>query len=131
MANLKTVTDITISDRLSTKLKHELTISEITERALRLEQELNKYKTVVDSTIDGNAGKYAIEVAVNGAIKVVEFANADVEHYLGSSNAAHQLTVEALDVLIDPYRQMLYAELLKIIGPIVANYKDVKAGRKL
>ena len=131
MADLKTVTDITIADRLTTKLKHELTIAEISERAVRLEEELNKHKTVIDPTIDGKAGKYAIDVSVNGSTKVVEFNNDDVQHYLASSNPAHQLTVDALDVLIDPYRSMLYAELMKIMSPIVENYKDVKAGRKL
>jgi hypothetical protein len=131
MADLKTVTDITIADRLTTKLKHELTISEIAERAAKLEEELNKFKTTIDPKINGKEGRYAIEVTVNGVTKAIEFTNQDVEHYISSSNPSHQITVDAVDVLIDPYRQMLYGELLKIIAPIVSNYQDVKAGRKL
>ncbi len=131
MADFKTMTEFTIADRLSSQLKQELTISEITEKAARLEEELLKFKTDIDAKVDGKNGKYSIDVTVNGASKAIEFSNADIEHYLGSSNPSHQITVEALEVLIDPYRSMLYAELAKIIGPIVSNYQDIKAGRKL
>jgi len=128
---LKVATDITIADRLSTQLKLELQIKELSEKLAETEAELKKHKSNIVVVTNPNTHETEVSVELNGKVKKVNFKPNDIDYYLSSSEPVAHLMNDMLDILVEPYRQVFTDVIVEDIAAIVKNRMIQKQGRAL
>ena len=131
MSELKAATDITISDRLSTQLQTEVKIKELTEKLQKTEAELEKYKSIIQLTSNPNTHVHEVSVEINGKVKKVSISNKELDYYLEGSSPVQAMLSDILDILVQPYREVVANELVGQISAIVKNRMIAVKGRAL
>lgn len=131
MSELKAVTDITISDRLSTQLQYEIKLKELTEKLQKTEAELEKFKSIISINSDPNNHTHYVSVEINGKVKKIEFSNRELDYYIEGTEPVSALISDMLDVLTVPYREVISAEIVDTIAAIVKNRIIAQRGRAL
>ena len=119
--SLKDAVDITISDRLSTQLRLETTIKELSERLLKVEAELKKQKSTVSVVTDPTTQETTISLELGGVVKNVKFAKKDVDQYLASSNAVDSLVGDILDIITVTYRSVISEQIKSNVAAIIRS----------
>lgn len=122
---LKAVTDITISDRLSTQLQYEVKIKELIEKLQKVEAELVKHRSIFYINVDPNNGKATISVELNNKVKKVEFFPHEVDDYLKSSDPVGAILNDIFDIVSQPYREVVNDTFRESIQAIVNNRKSL------
>lgn len=131
MSELKAVTDITISDRLSTQLQYEVKIKELVEKLQKTEAELEKFKSEISVISNPNNGSHEVRVELNGQVSSVVITNKELDYYLESTAPVQDLINDVLDIVVKPYRKVLTAEIVDQISAIVKNRMIAQKGRTL
>lgn len=131
MSELKSATDITISDRLSTQLRQEVKIKELTEKLQATEAELEKYKSTISVISDPNSGIHTISVELNNTVKQVSIGPKELDYYIEGTEPVTALINDVLDIIVQPYRTVVSNEIIDQVSAIVKNRIIAQRGRAL
>ena len=125
MSELKAITDFTIADRLSTQLQYEVKIKELVERLQKVEAELVKHKSIFKIDVDPNSGVIDLSVELNGKVKQLKVAPSQIDEYLGNSDPTGAILRDIIDILVQPYREVMYQTYVETIQAVVKNRKSL------
>lgn len=131
MSELKAATDITISDRLSTQLRQEVKIKELTEKLQATEAELEKFKSTISVISNPNSSIHTVSVELNGMVKQVDIGPKELDYYLEGTEPVSALINDVLDIVVQPYRTVVANEIVDQVSAIVKNRMIAQRGRAL
>lgn len=131
MSELKTATDFTISDRLTTQLHNEVKFRELSEKLQNTEAELLKFKSTIDIVSNPDNGSHEVRLELNGKVSSVVITNKELDYYLENTDPVQALITDLLDILVNPYRLVVTGEIASTISAIVTNRQIAQRGRAL
>ena len=131
MSELKSATDITISDRLTTQLHNEVKIRELSEKLQKTEAELLKFKSAIEIVSNPNNSTHEVKVELNGMVSSVVITDKELDYYLESTEPVQALVNDLIDILTKPYRKVVSNEITDSIAAIVKNRMIAQKGRSL